>query len=201
MIPDVWRPGLAKKIPAGSDLILQMHYTVNGKKAVKDRTRVGLIFSKEAPAKRVLTLGAMNTMFEIPPGDANYRVDGEAPHVNQGQLLSFFPHMHLRGKAFEYRLVQPTGEKQTLFVSRIMTSTGSFPTDGEAHRPASRLEIEATAWFDNSPNNPANPDPKATVRWGEQSREEMMVGFYDVAVDAKYDRRSYYQQPKKRSSD
>ena len=141
MIPDVWRPGLAKKIPAGSDLILQMHYTVNGKKAVKDRTRVGLIFSKEAPAERVLTLGAMNTMFEIPPGEANYRVDGEAPHVNQGQLLSFFPHMHLRGKAFEYRLVSThRREADAPSGPPLRLQLAAFLPAGEAHRPASRVE-------------------------------------------------------------
>ena len=110
--------------------------------------------------------------------------------------------MHLRGKAFEYRLVQPTGEKQTLL--RVPHYDFNWQLSYRLEKPIDLLpgsKIEATAWFDNSPNNPANPDPKATVRWGEQSWEEMMVGFYDVAVDAKYDRRTYFKQPKKPSSD
>jgi hypothetical protein len=196
MIPEVWRPGLAKKIRAGSDLIFQMHYTANGKDAV-DRTRVGLVFSKEPPRERVLTLGAVNTMFAIPPGDPNFKVEAQAPHVNPGELLSFFPHMHLRGKAFEYRLIQPDGEAETLL--RVPNYDFNWQLSYKLAKPVPLLpgsRIDATAWFDNSPNNPENPDPKATVRWGEQSWEEMMIGFYDIAVDAKFDRRTYYRKPK-----
>jgi hypothetical protein len=194
MVPDVWRPGLAKRIRAGSDLIFQMHYTANGK-ATTDQTKVGLVFAKEPPTERVLTLGVVNTMFAIPPGDPSYKVEAAAPHVNGGYLLSFFPHMHLRGKAFEYRMVLPSGEKTTLL--RVPKYDFNWQL---AYRLESPIEvppgvkIEGTAWFDNSPNNPANPDPKATVRWGEQSWEEMMIGFYDVAVDAGFDRRTFLQR-------
>ncbi len=196
MIPEVWRPGLAKKIRAGSDLIFQMHYTANGKDAV-DRTKIGLVFSKEPPAERVLTLAAVNTMFAIPPGDPDYKVDAQAPHVNAGELLSFFPHMHLRGKAFEYRLVKPDGETETLL--KVPKYDFNWQLSYRLAKPIviePGSRIEATAWFDNSPNNPENPDPKATIRWGEQSWEEMMIGFYDVAVDAKFDRRTYHQKHK-----
>ncbi len=198
MIPDVWRPGLAKKIRAGSDLIFQMHYTANGKEAV-DRTKIGLVFSKEPPTERVLTLAVVNTAFAIPPGDPDFKVDGKAPHVNPGTLLSFFPHMHLRGKSFEYRLVQPSGESQTLL--RVphydFNWQLSYKVDPPIQlAPGSRMEVSAV--FDNSPNNPANPDPKATVKWGEQSWEEMMIGFYDVAVSANFDRRTFF---KKQSTD
>jgi Copper type II ascorbate-dependent monooxygenase, C-terminal domain len=198
MIPDVWRPGLAKKIRAGSDLILQMHYTANGKEAV-DRTKIGLVFSKEPPKERVLTLGAVNTGFAIPPGDPEYKVEAKSPHVNSGTLLSFFPHMHLRGKSFEYRLVQPTGETETLL--RVPRYDFNWQLSYKLEKPIALVpgsRIEVTAVFDNSPNNPANPDPKDTVKWGEQSWQEMMIGFYDVAVDANFDRRTFYR---KRSSD
>jgi hypothetical protein len=194
MVPDVWKPGIAKKIRAGSDLIFQMHYTANGKEAV-DRTKVGIVFSKVTPAERVITTAAVNTMFAIPPGEPNFKVEAQAPHVNPGTLLSFFPHMHLRGKAFEYRLVQPTGEKEVLL--RVPRYDFNWQLSYKVDKPiqlAPGSKIEMTAWFDNSPNNPANPDPKATVRWGEQSWEEMAIGFYDVAVDARYDRRTYYQR-------
>jgi hypothetical protein len=198
MIPDVWHPGLAKKIRAGSDLIFQMHYTANGKEAV-DRTRIGLVFSKEPPRERVLTLAAVNTGFAIPPGDPDFKVDAKAPHVNPGTLLSFFPHMHLRGKSFEYRLVQPGGESETLL--RVPRYDFNWQLSYKLEKPLPLVpgsRIEATAVFDNSPNNPANPDPKDTVKWGEQSWQEMMIGFYDVAVDASFDRRGFY---KKRATD
>ncbi len=194
MVPDVWKPGVAKRIPAGSDLIFQMHYTSSGKEAV-DRTKVGIVFSKEPPTERVITVAAVNTSFAIPPGEENYKVDAKAPHVNPGTLVSFFPHMHVRGKAFEYRLVQPSGEVETLL--RVPKYDFNWQLSYKVDKPIQLLpgsRIEATAWFDNSPNNPANPDPKATVKWGEQSWEEMMIGFYDVVVDRKYDRRTYYQK-------
>jgi hypothetical protein len=194
MVPDIFRPGQAKKVRAGSELIVQMHYTANGK-AVVDKTKIGLVFSKEDPTERVLTLAAVNTNFAIPPGDPEFKAEAKAPHVNAGQLLSFFPHMHLRGKAFEYRLVQPDGETQTLL--RVPRYDFNWQLSYKLDEPVQLVpgsRIEATGWFDNSPNNPANPDPTATVRWGEQSWEEMMIGFYDVAVDAKFDRRTYHRK-------
>ena len=194
MIPDVWKPGLAKKIRAGSDLIFQMHYTANGKEAV-DRTKIGLVFSKQPPSKRVLTVAAVNTGFVIPPGDPDYKVTAAAPHPNAAELLSLFPHMHLRGKAFEYRLVQPTGESETIL--RVPRYDFNWQLSYKLETPLHLIpgsKIECTAWYDNSPNNPANPDPKASVKWGEQSWEEMMIGFYDIAVDAGYDRRTFYRR-------
>jgi hypothetical protein len=195
MVPDVWKPGVAKKIPAGSELIFQMHYTANGKDTV-DRTKVGLVFAKEPPTERVITAAAVNTMFAIPPEEPNFKVDAKAPpHTNPGTLISLFPHMHVRGKAFEYRLIQPSGEVETLL--RVPRYDFNWQLSYKLDKPVQLLpgaRIEATAWFDNSPNNPANPDPKSTVRWGEQSWEEMMIGFYDIVVDAKFDRRTYYQK-------
>ncbi len=194
MVPDIWRPGLAKKIRAGSDLVFQMHYTANGKDTV-DRTKIGIVFCKEPPAERVITTAATNLSFAIPPGDGNFQVDAKAPHINPGQIISFFPHMHLRGKAFEYRLVQPNGESEVLL--RVPHYDFNWQLSYKTAKPIDVVpgsRIEGTAWFDNSPNNAANPDPKATVKWGEQSWEEMMIGFYDIAVDAKFDRKTYYQK-------
>ena len=94
------------------DLVFQMHYTANGKETT-DKTKIGLVFSKEPPTERVLTVAAVNTNFAIPPGDPDYKVESRAPHVNPGTLISFFPHMHVRGKSFEYRLVQPNGESRS----------------------------------------------------------------------------------------
>ena len=199
--PDEWPATMAKFVPAGSDLVFQMHYTTNGK-AVADRTRVGLVFSKQPPAQRVLTLQLTNDHFVIPPGVDNFRVEARGTLPNDATLLSFFPHMHLRGKRFEYNLV------------KRRTATGAAgATDAElepllrvnyhfhwqmSYRLAEPLllragtELQAVAWYDNSANNPHNPDPNAAVRWGEQTYDEMMVGFFDVAVAATLDKRGYF---------
>ncbi len=113
MVPEIWRPGLGKMIKAGSDLVLQIHYTTDGKET-EDHTQVGLVFAKEKPTERAVTFGGNNLGFKIPPGDPNYRVEASNVFPNGATLLNFFPHMHLRGKAFEYRLVYPDGRTEVL---------------------------------------------------------------------------------------
>src|SRR6266853_6617460 len=103
--PDEWPAMMAKFVPAGSDLVFQMHYTTSGK-AVADQSSVGLVFSKRPPPQRVLTLQLTNDHFVIPPGVGNFRVEARGTLPNDAMLLSFFPHLHLRGKRFEYNLVK-----------------------------------------------------------------------------------------------
>ena len=98
---------------AGSDLVLQMHYTATGK-ATDDRTRIGMVFAKEPPRQAVLSLQMSNDRFVIPPGDSNYRVQVSGTLPNDALLVSLFPHMHLRGKAFEYLITGPQGHVETL---------------------------------------------------------------------------------------
>jgi hypothetical protein len=178
------QPGQAKLIKAGSDIVFQLHYTANGK-AGTDRSKLGLVFATEPPKERVFTLAAANGKFKIPPGDANYQVDSEFEMGTQVLLTSMQPHMHLRGKDFEYRVVYPTGEKETLL--RVPNYSFSWQL---AYYPVKPIvlpkgtTIECTAHFDNSPNNPNNPDPAKEVTWGDQSWDEMMIGFFDVAFDA-----------------
>jgi hypothetical protein len=185
MIPDELKPNQARLIKAGSDLVLQIHYTTNGK-ATQDQTKIGLIFAKEPPTERVMSVPLSNSRFAITPGDSNYEVQARGRPINAAKVVSFFPHMHLRGKDFEYRVVYPSGESQTLL--RVPKYDFSWQL---AYKPDEDIPIpagshfECTAHFDNSPNNPYNPDPKATVHFGEQSWEEMMVGFMDLAVDAR----------------
>ena len=105
-LPTNFPPTMAKFVPAGSDLVFQMHYTTNGH-AGTDTTRVGLRFAKTAPPKRVLTLQLTNDHFVIPPGAPDYRVEARGTLPNDALLLSLFPHMHLRGKRFEYNIVHP----------------------------------------------------------------------------------------------
>ena len=196
-VPDIWKPGLAKFVSAGSDMVLQLHYTSNGKKAGRDQSRVGFVFAKQPPQQRVMTVSASNSKFEIPPGDANYAVSGRMNLPNGATVLSFFPHMHLRGKAAEYRVVQPGKDAETLLKVTPYKFDWQLTYQLEqplALPPGSR--IEATGYFDNSANNPYNPDPKATVRFGEQSWEEMMFGFFDIAFDAKLSVRQLMTPPR-----
>lgn len=183
-IPEMWRPGLGKMIPAGSDLVLQIHYTTNGKEAV-DNTKVGLVFAKEKPTERAFTFAGNNLTFKIPPGDPNYPVMAKTKFPNETTILNFFPHMHVRGKAFEYRAIYPDGRTEVLL--RVPNYDFFWQLDYKLAVPLkipAGTIIECTGWFDNSPNNPHNPDPTATVRFGEQSWEEMMLGFYDVVIPA-----------------
>jgi mono/diheme cytochrome c family protein len=180
-MPLILRPGIARKIPAGSDLVWQMHYTPNGKEA-KDRSQVGLIFykGKEPPQWHSITRGVSNGNFVIPPGDANHLVESDWVVPRNTLLLSFMPHMHLRGKDFEYRAEYPDGRKE------VLLSVPRYDFNWQAsYRLAQPVllpkgtRIHCTAHFDNSANNPANPDPKKEVTWGDQTWEEMMIGWVD----------------------
>ena len=195
-VPEIWRPGLGKMIKAGSDLVMQMHYTTKGQDT-EDYTKVGLVFAKEKPTERAITIGGNNLGFKIPPGDANYRVDAKNTFPNDATILNFFPHMHLRGKSFEYRAVYPDGRTETLL--RVPKYDFFWQLDYQLTEPLkvpAGTRIECTAWYDNSPNNPHNPDPTATVKFGEQSWEEMMIGFYDIVIPAEMSLRDFFT-PKK----
>jgi hypothetical protein len=189
--PDVWPEDMAKFVPAGSDLVFQMHYTTNGRSA-RDQTSVGMVFAKQPPAHRVLTLQLTNSHFEIPPETDDYRVEAWGTLPNDATLLSFFPHLHLRGKRFEYNLVQGPGQFETLL--RVNYDFyWQFSYRLARPRPLKAgVRLQAVAWYDNSRNNPHNPDPSATVRWGDQSDDEMMVGFFDIAVPSHIDKRQFF---------
>jgi hypothetical protein len=191
-IPERWPQGSAKLIKAGSDLVFQMHYTPNGH-ALKDQTRVGLIFAPTVPDRRVLTLQLANDRFVIPPGHPDYRVAAWGTLPNDATLLSLFPHMHLRGKSFEYNLVEPGGKRRTLL--RVSPYNFYWQLSYRLAQPfalPAGTKLECVAYFDNSPNNPNNPDPDEAVRFGPQSWEEMMIGFFDVAVDARTDKPAFF---------
>jgi hypothetical protein len=181
---EILEPGQAKLIKAGSDIIFQVHYTPNGK-ATRDRTRLGIVFAQEPPKERVLTLSATNGTFTIPPGDPNYRVDASFEVATPVKLSGLHPHMHGRGKDFMYRLVYPTNESQTLLsVPNYNWHWQNWYTLQTPIALPKGTKIECTAHFDNSPNNPDNADPKKAVTWGEQSWDEMMVGFFNLVFEA-----------------
>jgi mono/diheme cytochrome c family protein len=197
---EILRPGQAKLIKAGSDIVLEVHYTPNGK-ATTDQTRLGIVFAKETPKERVLTLSAVNGTFKIPPGDPNYRVDATFEVPRDVSLVALHPHMHTRGKDFEYRLVFPTGETQTLLKVPAYNWHWQlwYNLDAPITLPKG-TKIECTAHFDNSPDNPENPDPTKTVIWGQQNSDEMMVGFFNLVFDAKLPAKDLLPHPKADSS-
>jgi hypothetical protein len=189
--PDNWPEGMAKFVPAGSDLVFQMHYMAHGR-ATTDQSSIGIIFAKNPPRQRVLTLQLTNDRFVIPPGVDDYRMEVHGSLPNDAVLLSFFPHMHLRGKRFEYNILRPDKTAEPLLrVNYNFYWQLSYRLAQPLALPAGTV-LQAVAWYDNSKNNPHNPDPDAAVRWGDQTYDEMMVGFFDVAVRADLDKPHYF---------
>jgi len=186
------QPGQALLVKAGSDLVVEVHYTTTGKPQT-DRSRVGLIFAKRPPQVRVTEVGTVNFNFRIPAGAANHRVDSRITLREDMTVLSVWPHMHIRGKALQLRAVYPSGESEVLLdvphydfnwqMSYVLAKPRLLPKG---------TRLETVAFFDNSANNPTNPDPTAEVRWGEQSWQEMMIGFFDLAVEPDVDKARFF---------
>ncbi|MGH9661737.1 MAG: thiol-disulfide isomerase, partial [Bryobacteraceae bacterium] len=188
--PSVHPAGQANLVPAGADFVFQLHYTPNGKPA-SDRTRLGLVFAASPPRERVFRGAVSNDGFVIPPRAPSHAVRAAVTLSADGKLVSLRPHMHLRGKAMEIEAFYPTGEKELLL--RVPRYDFNWQFDYVLERPkllpkGTRLEVAGT--FDNSANNPANPDPAAEVRWGDQTWEEMMTGQFEIAIEAGADRLS-----------
>lgn len=172
---------LARKIPAGAELIWQVHYTPTGKEEL-DRSQLAFKFytGKEPPKHNVRTRGLYNRRLSIPPEDPHYRVASSMKFREETTILAFMPHMHVRGKSFEYKLKYPDGRQEiALSVPQYdFNWQNSYVLEKPLVVPAG-AELECVAYFDNSAANPANPDPKDTVRWGEQTWNEMMIGYFE----------------------
>ena len=179
--PMVLRPGMAKLIPKGSQLIFQMHYTPNGT-AQEDRSCVGLVFADPTEVKQQIgTDKAANQRFRIPPGADSHKVEA-THHFGRDMLVtSLFPHMHLRGKAFRYTAIYPDDRQEVLLdIPRYDFNWQNRYEFVEPKVMPKGTKLFCEAWFDNSEGNLANPDPKASVRWGDQTWEEMMIGYFDA---------------------
>jgi peroxiredoxin len=176
--------GSAKRVPAGSTFVFEMHYTPNGV-VQQDTTKIGIVFAEPSRVdKEVITTEIVDPDFVIPPGASRHVVTATSrPTTQELTLLSLSPHMHLRGKAFRYELVLPTGQREVLLdvpaydfnwqTSYLLAEPRQLPVGSVMH---------CRAVFDNSKANLANPDPTQSVRWGEQTWEEMMLGFCDVVL-------------------
>jgi hypothetical protein len=186
---DVWPSGTAKKVPAGSNIILQMHYAKPVGVSENDRTSVAVIFAKAPVEKFVVSRSVSNILFEIPPRADNHKVTACWNIQREIQLLNFMPHMHVRGKSMQYEVVYPDGTRKVLIA--VPHYDFHWQTLYELRSPlaipaGSRLIV--TAHFDNSSGNMHNPDPSKAVRHGTATFDEMMIGFVDYVVPRPRDR-------------
>lgn len=181
--PLVSPPGWAKKIPAGSKLVFEMHYTPIGTPQT-DRSSIGLIFADpQEVTHELVTKNTLNHEFEIPAGADNHKVEAKKTFRNDEVLLSLFPHMHMRGKAFRYELTYPDGKLEVLLdVPRYDFNWQNSYILAEPKVIPKGSQLHCTAYFDNSERNLANPDPTQPIRWGPQTWDEMMIGWYDVGT-------------------
>ena len=185
--PTIYPDGIAKKIAAGSTLIFQIHYTPDGTPRT-DRTRLGLILAKKPVEHVARTMFVENKDFRIPAGDANAEVRSSYTVRADAHLFSLSPHMHLRGKDFRYTATYPDGRSEVLLSVPAYDFgwQSAYVLDSPRALPKG-TKIDCVAHFDNSAANPANPDPTKVVRWGEQSFQEMMMGYLDYVEDAPAD--------------
>lgn len=172
-------PGVAMLVPAGSKLVFQMHYTPNGSEQ-QDRSYVGVTFADPKTVRKQIRANTpSNHTFAIPPGDPNYKITSQHQFTEDTEVYWFAPHMHLRGKSFRYDVTYPDGRQETLldvprydfnWQIRYQLATPKLMPKGTT--------MNCTAYYDNSADNLANPDPTETVRWGDQTWEEMMIGWF-----------------------
>jgi len=181
----IYPKGQAKRLKAGATLVFQMHYTTNGHPS-KDRTRLGLVFAKEPPQNELRTGTIANAGFVIPAGDPAYKVEAEATFTDEVKVWTMHPHMHLRGKDMKFTATYPDGRSEVLL--NVPNFDFAWQSDFWLTDPISLpkgTKLLVTAHFDNSTGNANNPDPKQVVRWGDQTWEEMMIGYFTYTVDAK----------------
>jgi mono/diheme cytochrome c family protein len=181
--PTVFPEGMGKYLPAGATLAFQIHYTTNGE-AADDQTEIGFIWAKRKPAQEVHTHSVHNMRLRIPPGDADHPEEAAFTVPFDAKILSFLPHMHVRGKAFKYVAVAPDGKEEVLLdVPRYDFNWQTCYRLKEPKSVKKGTVIRAYARYDNSKGNPANPDPTKEVHWGQQTWEEMLVGYLDYVKE------------------
>jgi mono/diheme cytochrome c family protein/thiol-disulfide isomerase/thioredoxin len=178
----VYPEGYAKRIPKGARLRFQMHYTPNGT-ATEDRTRIGLVFAKEEPKHEVFVSGLVNAGFRIPPNDNNYQVSNRPVTLPLDiEVLAFLPHMHLRGKAARFDLIAGGETRTMLDIPRYDFNWQLLYRYAEPVSVKTGDQLRFTAWYDNSKENPANPNPNVEVKWGPQTEDEMHLGYVEFIV-------------------
>jgi hypothetical protein len=175
--------GMAWLVPAGSKFVFQLHYAPNGTPQT-DQTSVGLVFADPKEVRQSLRLKmAIQLRLRIPPGAADYAASCEHRFVQDTFLHSLFPHMHLRGKSIRIEAVYPDGRREILLdVPRYRFDWQTRYVLAEPKRMPEGTVLRCEGHFDNSGNNPNNPDPRATVGFGEQTWDEMLIGYFDTTL-------------------
>jgi hypothetical protein len=172
----------AKLVPKGSDIVFETHYTTIGKPA-KDRSRIGLVLAKAPPQQRYFTAtGTSNANWVIPPGDGNFEVHGESVLDYDAKVAWFQPHMHLRGKDYMVTAIYPSGESEVLLKTRFDFNWQLGYILAQPKLLPKGTKLVAVSHHDNSANNPLNPDPTKSVRFGVNSEDEMMLCYYGLII-------------------
>jgi peroxiredoxin len=180
-LPTAFPEGTGKFIPKGSQIIFQMHYTPTGKEE-KDRTEIGLYVLPAKPAMELRTRAAAQNKFEIPAGESDHEVRGEYRFKKDALLYSLSPHMHLRGSRFRYDALYPDGRTETILsVPHYDFNWQTLYELAEPKKIPAGTRLVCTGAFDNAPSNPANPDATKLVKWGDQSWNEMFIGYVNFA--------------------
>ncbi len=173
----------ARRLPKGASLVFQMHYTPNGK-ATQDKTRIGFRFAESKPKFEVRTASVLNTQFAIPPRAKNYQVESTLRVPKDIRVLGYLAHHHLRGAAARYELADHSGRSETLLdIPDYDFNWQLFYRYSDPPVLKQGSTIRYTAWYDNSQDNPANPNPNVTVRWGPQTHHEMHIGYVEYAIE------------------
>lgn len=176
--------GMAVHVPSGSKLVFQMHYTANGV-PTEDRSSIALVYADPSEVRQaVRTDNATNFSFQIPAQADSHPVTSEYKFQKDAILVWLMPHMHIRGKDFRYELRYPDGTQEALLNVPRYDFNWQLVYDfaQPKHVPAGTV-MHCMAHFDNSESNLANPDPTKPVRWGDQTWEEMMIGWFGVTTD------------------
>jgi hypothetical protein len=180
----LYPPGTARKLPAGATLMFQVHYTPIGRE-VTDRSALAVTFAKEPVTREVQTVGIFQPRLDIPPGEPNYEATRTLEIPADVTVLSLWPHMHVRGKDFLFRAAFPDGrEDMLLSVPDYDFNWQTTYIPVEPLKLPAGTKITCVAHYDNSTDNPFNPDSSKNVRWGDQTFDEMMIGYMDYIVDA-----------------
>lgn len=171
--PQVFRTGTAVRLAPGGVIELQMHYTATGA-ASTDRTKVGMVFAKEAPTHEIRPTQFIHAQFTIPAGAPDHQVDTELEFLQDATIWGVFPHTHVRGKRWSYTLALPDGTRRPLLaVPKYDFNWQTYYMFKEPVAVPKGAKLMSSAWYDNSTANRANPDPTVDVRWGNQTWEEM----------------------------
>jgi mono/diheme cytochrome c family protein len=187
MNPAILDAGTVKRIPAGSKILLQMHYSKTARSVQKDRSMVGLIFAKTPGDKHQYTWPIANTYFRIPPGAENHEVTACWTANDDIHLQTLMPHMHLRGKSMRIEAFYPNGKSEILL--NVPQYDFSWQTVYYLKKPVALpkgTKLVVTAHFDNSSKNKYNPDPAQAVRFGDPTYDDMMIGWINYTVDKEH---------------